>query len=270
MQVSDIVSKLNLSKYKVKGNEIEALCPFHVEQRPSFYANIITGLYYCHACGVKGHVDVTQGITFENYSDLLNELEFKTDNTIKFVPEEFNFCELDEHHKKYLLGRGIEEKTIRNFGLCQSKHRRFAYRVVVPITQTAFTARSIINAYPKFLHNTHFSSKNNIFNATFGLFDEVYVTEGVFDAMYLWQNGHPSVAILGCYLSKYHQDVLSCYKRIIFLFDGDETGRKATYDALEKMSGFNVYYSLLSCDPDCIQDFNKIKILKYDKNLMFE
>lgn len=45
----------HLQNLSLQKNEIHALCPFHDDQKPSFYANIQTGQFYCHACGEKGN-----------------------------------------------------------------------------------------------------------------------------------------------------------------------------------------------------------------------
>jgi putative DNA primase/helicase len=41
---------------KPRGDEIQALCPFHEDHSPSLSVNLKTGLYNCFACGAKGDV----------------------------------------------------------------------------------------------------------------------------------------------------------------------------------------------------------------------
>lgn len=45
----------HLEKAKIRNDEVVGLCPFHDESNPSFYANIKTGVFYCHGCKEKGN-----------------------------------------------------------------------------------------------------------------------------------------------------------------------------------------------------------------------
>lgn len=56
MDYEEIFSKYIEEDYKIRGNELICCCPFHDEYRPSFTANIETGLYHCFSCGEKGNV----------------------------------------------------------------------------------------------------------------------------------------------------------------------------------------------------------------------
>ena len=48
--------------------EFVGLCPFHRENRPSFYVNARKNLFYCHGCGRGGDlirfVELSQGLSF--------------------------------------------------------------------------------------------------------------------------------------------------------------------------------------------------------------
>lgn len=37
------------------GDEMQGLCPFHEDSRPSFSVNVATGLWYCHRCAEGGN-----------------------------------------------------------------------------------------------------------------------------------------------------------------------------------------------------------------------
>jgi len=60
--------------------------------------------------------------------------------------------------------------------------------------------------------------------------DFIIVTEGAREVMKLTQEGFPSVAILGSYLSQEHRVLLTslCPKRIVLMFDGDDAGSATT------------------------------------------
>lgn len=45
-----------IEDYKIRGNELICLCPFHEEDTPSFNANLETGVYHCFGCDTKGNI----------------------------------------------------------------------------------------------------------------------------------------------------------------------------------------------------------------------
>ena len=48
--------RLDRARAVKNGEEIQALCPFHEDQNPSFYLNIDKLVYTCFGCGARGHV----------------------------------------------------------------------------------------------------------------------------------------------------------------------------------------------------------------------
>ena len=72
---------------------------------------------------------------------------------------------------------------------------------------------------------------------TVGLAQLGYVVEGFFGCMWLHQAGIPSVALLGSALSAEQEELLTeHFERVVLLFDGDDAGRSATEDCLERLS----------------------------------
>lgn len=59
-----------LDDYKIIGNELICLCPFHDEDTSSFNANLETGVYHCFGCGAKGNI-----ITFVARIDYISKKE---------------------------------------------------------------------------------------------------------------------------------------------------------------------------------------------------
>ncbi len=45
----------NVDKPRLSGDELAGLCPFHHDTKPSFNANIETGLWLCRSCNKKGN-----------------------------------------------------------------------------------------------------------------------------------------------------------------------------------------------------------------------
>ncbi len=67
-----------LQKVKISNDELMALCPFHKDRDPSFNANIKTGLWQCHGCGLKGNgqtfLQKLDGISAKEALAKLNDL----------------------------------------------------------------------------------------------------------------------------------------------------------------------------------------------------
>src|SRR4051812_41104123 len=58
--IINIVEKFITKAWKNSGSdEIGLKCPFHKggnEARPSFFINIVTGVYFCHTCNIGGPI----------------------------------------------------------------------------------------------------------------------------------------------------------------------------------------------------------------------
>ena len=93
--------------------------------------------------------------------------------------------------------------------------------------------------------------------------DKVYLVEGYFDAMRLYQRGVFNVsAICGSYLHPLQLKKLSGYKEILLMFDGDKAGRETTIrtGTMVEQSGFEVYVHVLpyGYDPDTYYSINRL------------
>jgi DNA primase, catalytic core len=140
--ILDIVSEyINLKK---QGNNYVGLCPFHNEKSPSFSVSQDRQMYYCFGCHVGGNI-ITFLMEYENYT-FIETIEFLASKAGLILPEGQSNetlrrnadikTALLEIHKiaanhyynqiklhtgglgyKYLVSRGLSEKTIKQFGL---------------------------------------------------------------------------------------------------------------------------------------------------------
>ena len=51
---AEIEARLLERSGKRKGDELQACCPFHDEQKPSFSFNVVKQVFSCQVCGAKG------------------------------------------------------------------------------------------------------------------------------------------------------------------------------------------------------------------------
>ena len=136
--IVDIISES--VKLKRVGSNYQGLCPFHSEKTPSFSVSSEKQMYKCFGCGEGGNV-----ITFvmkNNNLDFKEALRFLADranieleNVSKEKQEYYNkrkllyeinteaaryfFANLEKNNRvrKYLKNRGINNKSMRSYGL---------------------------------------------------------------------------------------------------------------------------------------------------------
>lgn len=87
---------------KIRGDEAEALCPFHDDQKPSLSINLKTGQFKCHACGEQGN-----GQTF-----LQKLLNMSAEEALKLLKKKAGILEEPRKKKKYTLEDYAQEKKL--------------------------------------------------------------------------------------------------------------------------------------------------------------
>lgn len=127
---------------KRSGRTLKGLCPFHGEKTPSFTVYPDSSSFYCFGCGAAGDViGFTRLIENLDYMDAvkflaersgmempiegLEDTFTKTKNTIyainretaKFFHQSLMEDKQGERALKYFRDRGLQDKTIRHFGL---------------------------------------------------------------------------------------------------------------------------------------------------------
>ncbi len=144
-QRNDIVDLISMyTDLKQSGNRFLGLCPFHKEKTPSFFVNKDDQLYYCFGCHEGGNIinfvekvnnlDFIEAVKFlaerggvalpEENGEVSKEHQLKKDiyeiNKASAVYFHNNLMN-DKNALKYLTDRGLDIKTIKNFGLGYSK-----------------------------------------------------------------------------------------------------------------------------------------------------
>lgn len=122
-------------KLEKAGQNFKAKCPFHNEKTPSFIVSPDRGTYYCFGCGAHGDVftfvENFEGVDFRGALKSLAAragVELKKSDraadgrkdrlyaAIEAAAAFFeDMLEKNPPAKSYVIGRGIAEKTIRNF-----------------------------------------------------------------------------------------------------------------------------------------------------------
>lgn len=150
-------------------------------------------------------------------------------------PLAFTLKNIDPSHP-YLRHRGITTEIAEHFGIGYFSGRgSMSGRVVIPIHNregelVAYAGRAIDDSQPKYKLPTGFRKSLELFNLhRVGEREGAVVVEGFFDCIKVQQAGYPSVALMGASLSARQEEMLAgTFKKLVYLFDGDEAGRQVT------------------------------------------
>ncbi|QSZ27813.1 DNA primase [Aceticella autotrophica] len=140
--IIDIISQY--VELKKSGKDYKGLCPFHHEKTPSFNVSQEKQLYHCFGCHASGNV-ITFVMNMENLNfieaveylaekagikineDNLSGNEYKTKKLKDEIFKANKLAALNFHRRlyskighaalEYLYGRGIDDSTIKKFGL---------------------------------------------------------------------------------------------------------------------------------------------------------
>ncbi len=135
LDIADIVG--SYIKLEKAGSNFKGKCPFHNEKTPSFFISPDRGTYYCFGCGAKGDiftfVQEFEGLDFRGALKNLAtragvELEQENpavrnekDRLYSVLAQATFFFQKkladNDDAKKYLLGRGLSEDTIKEWSI---------------------------------------------------------------------------------------------------------------------------------------------------------
>lgn len=159
-------------------------------------------------------------------------------------PLSFALQGIDTRHR-YLTQRGISPATARMFGVGMYHGAGFlAGRCVIPIRDeqsrlVAYVGRAVNGEEPKYRFPAGFRKSLVLFNLDRAIEtggNTVIVVEGFFDALKVYQAGHPAVvALMGSSFSQRQSELLlSRFATVTLMLDGDQPGRRAA-EAMAKL-----------------------------------
>lgn len=218
------------------------LCPFHDEASPSFFIHKTELICNCFGCGVSGSIE---GIIWrlrnippsESRQILdIDRLPGMRKRDVDPKPTTFSESWLGPWKRisssSYLVGRGFTQETIEAFG---TRIDQAAKRIVFPLrppvhyptTLVGAAGRSYIGAEPKWLFYWNCQKSKNLYRGPFiPPKGPLYVVEGIFDVMWLWQHGYPAVGLLGSKASSEQvKQIKDITTDVVIALDNDEAGR---------------------------------------------
>lgn len=147
--------------------------------------------------------------------------------------------------KKYAISRGITEEAYEHFHMGYSAKKDM---LIIPAfhangDMAGVIGRSIQGKQYRYSAGLQRGSLVwNLNKATQTLSDEIILTEGSLDAVYVWQAGHKNVgAILGSAVSPVQwKEIRKHFGSITCFFDNDEPGKKLTDSIIDTTRGLMV------------------------------
>jgi DNA primase len=186
-------------------------------------------------------------------------------------PLGFALQNLDADHP-YLAERGLNEKTIAEFGLGYCHKGSMTGRIVVPI----HNAEGQLVAYagrwpgtppdgdtPKYKLPPGFRKAQEVFNLHRAMREPqdtpLFVVEGFFDCIWLWQHGiRRVVALMGSSLSSSQERLIAAavspLSRIVLMLDEDPAGQAARAEIAARLSKHGFVKTLVFDPPNTQPD----------------
>jgi DNA primase len=304
MIIETILKNLQIP-FEYEGIELKILCPFHNDRHPSLMINPKKLAFHCWSCKVgggfeklfnklsRGEKKLSEFITEEQliksklenlYDATLPSLEHYQINSDFYTCLNLiksSFIDACEHQDSldYLKRRGFEERTIKQFNLKYSKEGEYGRRIIMPLIKgngnIGFHSR-LIDDNEKAMRYRFFVNKEEIKNYIYNYqknLKTVIIVEGIFDLMWLHQQGHQNViSFLSASASPRQLVELYNFKNIIFMFDNDlnKSGQKAVNKnakfILKTLSEKNVFFATLPVGKD-VNDSSPSEIKDAFKNL---
>jgi DNA primase len=272
------------------------------------------GKFQCFGCGAKGNslhlVQRVLGVEREaasrqiaqwfDFPDALNfptneELSRLLDKPIEVEEEEEDLIRIPlpkvsddkELILNYLCGRrrySLREAMdiVNLFDMAYSDSGYYHHRLIIPIFDAeqnlvTFEARDITGkAEKKALYPKGSPMSKVLFNFRKRGRNEVWITEGIWDALRLWSFGENAIATFGAHLTVHQaRMIINRYSKVVLLYDGDKAGKNAAHGvpasgrqeaikgAFEILSPYveTIVYDLQFGDPDELleSEFNEIR-----------
>ena len=264
-------------------NQFNIHCPFHEDRRTSCAINLDKGVWICFAgCGqgnLKSFIWKLSGKSWDDISKELDDVELELDFSLSWLSDtvtpsgvtEENDCEeppdlRDIPSEHWIYKRGFTPTVLNEWGCKVNKYDD----LLIPVQDSnkkvlGWVARRL-NAIPKYLFSKGFAKSHSLFGIHNFIkdLDTLYIVEGALDALWLNQNGYPTVAVLGASISKTQINLIGTLRpsEVVLSLDNDNAGRtginKATVDMADK---FLLSYLNLPTGYKDVQEIQDIKQL---------
>lgn len=229
----------------------KACCPFHDERTPSFFVHKDELIANCFGCGISGSIDFLASqylsVSLEKARENLEiDMGERLSRSLHDGPKKNEYDKREARYypeswlapwKKgvhnYVLSRGFKFDTIRAAG---ARYDPTTKRQVFPHRDRegrllGAAGRSCSGAEPKWYFYWEYNKGQALFLPRWGVGEKnLILVEGIFDALWLYQNGITNVAaILGSKATSAQlQEIKDGNSRVIIGLDNDTAGREGS------------------------------------------
>lgn len=282
----DVLEELNYfdwNRAKVKPDEMVACSPFRNEKSPSFSINLTTGQWIDF--GSDDHFSKGNLITLLSYlrNETPNEVEtyllerygidltdvesLNLDFDLNFDTKVETIIDIETYKQyafrhPYLGKRGVSEKVQKAFKVGFDKKANAVslawFDVKGNIINIKFRSvkSKIFFYYPNgqpirnHIYGMHFVYKMNL--------EKVFIVESEIDALYLWSNGFPAIALGGSNISDAQRKLIlrSPIKTLVIATDNDRVGEEIKERLMTDLVGYKELHSITF--PENAKDVNDL------------
>lgn len=253
--IEKYIQEKNL-EYKLTGNQQINLkvCPSCGDSKWTHcYMGIENGLWSCFKCEAKGNFNQFRALFGDGGIDLSAFLQITETGTQapqktytkpqKDIEKEYavKLLSLYPEHLNYLKSvRKLEDKTIQHFRLGSTGEK-----ISIPIYENGELVNIRYRQDPRHSEGAKYTQERGCRTVLFNgdiLEDEnpetIYLTEGEFDAMQLWQRGYTAVLSTTLGAGNFPDEWvkrLENVKNIFLVYDNDEDGQEGALKVAEKL-----------------------------------
>ena len=247
------------------GEQLKGVCPIHDDNDPSLYVHPGKNIWYCHGCHKGGDaiqfaMDALQmsfleavdflaeraGIAVELNKERFAALAASGGEHIRFGKNLWSDERPEFSHKRkgaiaYLESRKVNTETAKLFQLGMTEYGHISFPFMNEagnVTGHAYRPATDDKVDGPKYYNDHNGAAFNKGQSLFGIASvptdpSVYLVEGYFDAIAMWQTGANAMAIGGTALTiEQAKRVARKWPKVVLFFDGDNAGHKATLRAI--------------------------------------
>jgi DNA primase len=264
-EMEDTLSRLGIDVYNVRGDEIQALCPAHLERtgktdnNPSWYINSDTGAHICFSCGWKGNVyGLISYVTKTDYDEAgkwLGSTDGLATRFERIVREPKPIAEITTFTESMLKAftpppvlalqaRGLTASAAEKYELLWDARQK---NWIIPIRNSQ--TNKLIGWQEKGFDHRYFNNKPTGVKKSKSLFGYQHVdfhhgttilVESPLDVVRLASLGFCGVAAYGAIVSHAQFNLIRSSPNLIFALDNDEAGRKSSKALLAMAKAMHV------------------------------